>query len=111
MSPDNNGFVDTVEPRKHDDELLAAEAPEQIPAAQQQANPVDQVTEHLVTDLVTEFVVNMLEVICVQHDQRKRLVARRHAPEQLFRLQQQAASVQRFGQRVEFRQPSQAVAR
>ena len=75
---DEPARVGRVVRRLHqDDELVAAEARDQILGAHDPAQPRADLDEHLVADVVAEGVVDVLEVVEVDEREDRRFVARR----------------------------------
>ena len=65
---------------RHDHhELLAAVAARQVDGAHIGGQPHGELAQHLVADVVAEAVVDLLEVVDVDHQRRHRLAARARA--------------------------------
>mmetsp|Transcript_15321 Transcript_15321/g.36558 ORF Transcript_15321/g.36558 Transcript_15321/m.36558 type:complete len:223 (-) Transcript_15321:3216-3884(-) len=80
---------------QQDGELLAADPTDLGSTRHRAAQPVDDLADHRITGRMAEFVIDALEEVDVQHDQRER-----PAFQQPARTVEDRAAVQRAGQRV-----------
>jgi hypothetical protein len=62
--------VGTVGARQHEDELVAAVAEERVPAAYDRLDPLGELPEHLVTAQVPVRVVDRLEEVDIEQENR-----------------------------------------
>ncbi len=86
--------------RQHERELVAAEAPDRVAATDRRLERGDDPAQQLVARRVPEHVVDRLELVDVQHDERARAAGAPHRRQLGHRPLFEAAPVQAAGERV-----------
>ncbi len=89
-----------VRVRHEDGELVAAQAGRDIAGADVLGDDSGQVCDHDVADAVTVFVVDRLQPVDIQHNQRERLLAHPGAGKRLLEALVEVAPVVELGQLV-----------
>ena len=98
-SPTPIGFCQVARHDHH--ELLAAKPAGEIDAARVAANPCGELPQHRVPGIVAMAVVDRLEMVDVDQQQRKRLAAPRGVIEQRGEMARRIAAIVQPGERVE----------
>ena len=86
---------------EHDEELLAAEAVDELERAQLLAHLVGDVAQHRVAAVVAVAVVDVLEAVDVAHEQAHGALREPRLLGDLAKARQQRAAVEQLGERVE----------
>lgn len=99
--PDHHGLLDLLQARAHDGELVAPEARECVPGADQRPHPVGDRPQQRVTGFVSQAVVHLLEAVEIAEEDGDVLTTAPLRPaERVLKPQPEELPVRQPGERV-----------